>query len=734
MTRFVDVVAVLAVGTALAGCESKRAESSVPVVPLPSSVTPVAVAPSAAGGTPPAVVAPPSGPALRIDLVANRLRFDRYDRGLVVRFADESFRKYDLAYNSPWRPAPDGAHIEGGEAKLTVPWSGGPARLRLHADAAKPVRISIDGKNAALVTPLATATPGGRDVEYTLPVLSAGEHVVRLLTDKRSRITELELMPATAGATPMCRELPTPAADALPGAARQTILIEVPAQATLRFTPRGTSAHGTITLVRENADGSLAAPVQLWNGAGNSAEQAVDLSAFAHQLVRLSFESDGCALAWARVAIEAQAAAPRPIAPFENVVLVVVDTLRADRLALYGKTRIATPAMTAAAAAQGVVMLRNQSMAPSSPPSHATIQTGQIPRVHGAAGDKGEIKPNTPVLSAIAKAAGFWTGYVGNNDFAMARFRTVGKWNEFHTPTREKEGVDCKAVVKRTLAMVEKAKAAKQRFFISALPVEPHVPYRYHKGITEKYFAGPFDPPFGREVTGEHLDAFKKLSLRPHSMDQLRGLHDGEVEYFDGCFAALQEGLQQAGVADTTAIIVTSDHGEGLGERGGRVGHAYSLNHELVTVPWVIFGKRLPASVVNEVTSNADIAPTVLDLLGLPADGRMQGSSMMPAMQRNGAALPRVVASEYGKALALRATDWHYVVDYDGTGKLFNIVEDREETRDQSAHHPLWLRYLREATGFYLAQRVRWRAATWGALNNFAASNPMLQGTFGYDR
>lgn len=732
MTRLVDVVAVLGplAATTLAACESKRAESSVPAG-TPAVIAPVAVAPAAPAGATPAVAALPGGPALQIDLVANRLRFHRYDRGLVVRFTDESFRKYDLAYSSPWRPAGDGAHIEGGEAKLTLPWNGGAARLRLHSDAGKPVRISIDGKAATLISPVAPVGPDGRDVEYTTAALSAGEHVVRLQTDKRTRITELELMPTTAGATPVCSAPAVAATDALPAAANQEILLEVPARATLRFTPRGASAHGAITVVRENSDGSLTAPTQLWSGAGSNAEQNVDLSAFANQLVRLSFVSDGCALAWANVKIDVPAAAPTAIAPFENVVLVVVDTLRADRLALYGKTRITTPSITAAAAAHGVVMLRNQSMAPSSPPSHATIQTGQIPRVHGAAGDKGEIKPNTPVLSAIAKAAGFWTGYVGNNDFAMARFRTVGKWNEFHTPTREKEGVDCKAVVKRTLAMVEKAKAAKQRFFISALPVEPHVPYRYHKGITEKYFAGPFDPPFGHEVTGEHLDAFKKLSLGPHSMDQLRGLHDGEVEYFDGCFAALQEGLQQAGVADKTAIILTSDHGEGLGERGGRVGHAYSLNHELVTVPWVIFGKRLTPSVVNEVSSNADIAPTVLDLLGLPADARMQGASMMAALQRNGAALPRVVASEYGKALALRATDWHYVVDYDGTGKLFNIVDDREETHDQSARHPLWLRYLREATGFYLAQRVPWRAASWGALNNFAASNPMLQGRHG---
>lgn len=726
-TRVIFVCAAL-----LLGCENQPSEVAVPVPAEPSVPAAPPSAVNAAHGGAAAV----PGASLRIDLVANRLRFHRFDRGLLIDWRDASFRKYDLSYNSPWRPVNGGAHIDGGQASLSVPWDGGAARLRLRSDASKAVRVSVDGKAAKLESPTGAATAGRRDDFYTVPALPAGEHVIRITSDKRTLFTELEMMPASASSSASCSDTLAPAAmDELPVAAMQQVLVEIPAEATLSFEPRGgrnaTSAQGSVAVVTENSDGSMSAATQLWQGTSGAATVRIALPSFANRLVRLVFTSDGCAIRWGKVTLDRPAPALSAVAPFDNVLLVVVDTLRADRLTVYGKTRIATPRITEAAAAHGVVMLRNQSMAPSSPPSHATIQTGQIPRVHGAAGDKGEIKPNTPVLSAIAHTAGFWTGYVGNNDFAMARFRNVGTWNEFHTPTREKEGVDCKAVVRRTLAMVDQALAAKKRFFISALPVEPHAPYRFHKGITEKYFAGPFDPPFGREVTGDHLDKFKSLSLGPRSMDQLRGLHDGEVEYFDGCFGALQDGLQQRGVADNTAIIVTSDHGEGLGERGGRVGHAYSLNHELVTVPWLIFGARLQPAVVHEVSSNADIAPTVLDLLGLPADARMQGISVMPALQRAGLALPRVVASEYGKALAMRAGDWHYLVDYDGTATLFNIKEDQEEKHDQSARHPLWLRYMREASGFYLAHRVQWRAASWGSLGNFAASNPLLKDGYG---
>jgi hypothetical protein len=72
-------------------------------------------------------------------------------------------------------------------------------------------------------------------------------------------------------------------------------------------------------------------------------------------------------------------------------------------------------------------------MAPSSPPSHATIHTGQIPRVHGATGDDGVIADDAPVLSAIASAAGLYTAFVGNNDFAMTRLRDPGRWDVFET-------------------------------------------------------------------------------------------------------------------------------------------------------------------------------------------------------------------------------------------------------------------------------------------------------------
>src|SRR5207237_343256 len=88
--------------------------------------------------------------------------------------------------------------------------------------------------------------------------------------------------------------------------------------------------------------------------------------------------------------------------------------------------------------------------------------------------------------------------------------------------------------------------------------------------------------------------------------------------------------------------------------------------------------------------------------------------SLVPLL-RASTALPRVVASEYGRSFALRADRWHWVVGYDGRGRLYDTSTDPEETTDQATAQPMWRRYLHEAAGLYLANRIAWRRGVRGA-------------------
>ncbi len=648
----------------------------------------------------------------------------------MIPVGGDGVEKYILAFHSPFGAIREVDGRRGrsvrGAAELTVPWDGGPMTVWVRAHGAGEARVKVDGK------PFGHARLGGGWAEVAIagPDVAAGEHRVSIDVPSGALVHDVELAAPDAPGCSAWPALSAVADGALAGARRLAILVEIPKDAFLIVTPSG---GGTGRIAATSAiDGTR---TELWSGALDGSARTISLAPLAGTLVRLDFEDTAaCAARWqhaqlalASPAIPASPAGPTP-APHpprvDNLVLVVVDTLRADRVAAIAPTRVKTPRLTAAAAARGVVFAKNQSMAPSSPPSHATIHTGQIPRVHGIAGDTGVLHPNTPILSADIAAAGIDTAFVGDNEFAMEHFHKGGRWGAYFVPALDGQGKDCAPIVERALALIDASKARGHRFFVSTLPIEPHEPYRYHPGVTDAYFAGPFPPPIGKQLG--RLEDIPKWHMTSRMWDQLRGLYDGEVAHMDECFGALEDGLTARGLADTTAIVVTSDHGEGMGERGGKFGHAYSLHHELVSVPLIVLGAGLPPTRVEAPTSNLDIAATVLDLLGVAPDDRMQGASLVPLAQ--GGAWPvRMVASEYGKSYALRAGTWHYVVDYDGSAGVFDVAADPDETHDLGRGAPMVLRYFRDASGLYLAHRTAWREATWGTLDAIAPTSPLAR-------
>ena len=686
--------------------------------------------------------------APKLDLLDNRYRWHHYRDGLVIHFGHEGFRKYTQEYRRPfgpivWHEGKRGRVLERSAAEMRIPWEkGGEATARLWVSGlskGQRVGLHINGKRAKT---LSAPAEGWTQLVFPLSegMLEAGENTIALHIAKRGKVRgeksygllhALEIIPGTheAATEPPTHAFVAAVPDrdteaALAGYPRQVMYVEVPEDGWLRVDVGNPTKKALPFEVRAR---TFDAPSKsLASGeidAEGWARHDIDLKDYARRVIALELRASPQML-WGdpHVGVVAKPPIERP-KPMKHAILVVVDALRADRLKLYGDTRVETPRMTAEGA-RGFVFMHNQASAPSSPPSHGSIQSGMIPRVHGIAGDKGSLKPNTPLLSSQLADAGFATGYYGNNPFGMRRLKAGGKWTEYHSPNSEGLGIDCEAIVSETLKFAKSQLEKDKRFFVSALPFEPHTPYRYHEGISEKYHDGSWGPPVGKSVDGYLLgDITGGKKLTEAQWSQLRALYDGEVEHMDECFGQLLEGLDTLGVRDETAIIITADHGEGMFEHG-RMGHAFGHYAELSNVPFVVYApgwiKDGPRK-LEVVTANIDIAPTILGLLGITPHEKVQGRDLSMVPLRQGPWTPRVVSLEYGRSYALRSLRWKFMVTYAGKESLYDLEVDPTEQKDILEENPFALRYMRDLAGFFLEHRSDWRASTW---KNFGDHGP----------
>jgi arylsulfatase A-like enzyme len=675
----------------------------------------------------------------KMDLLASRALWHVYQRGLVIPFAGEGFRKYSQEYSSPWKATTrvddrPGRVLGSTAATLHFPWALDPGEATVvvrvqGTSCGKKLSLRLNGK------PLKNTELGAGWQEVSASVsaglLVKGENTLAIAVGKKGGVFHsIEIAPGkatTTGTWPATSPVASvivdgKAREALTGFARMMMPLEVPQQGWLVLGTAATAGatRFQISVAEEGQPAKMLLDEKL--EAGSARERRLSLAEFAGKLVALEFvvaEGRPTDAAWLgpRILLPKAKVAPHP-QPARNLVVLVADALRADRLPMYAETRVQTPNIAKAAQSIGVTFSSTHAASPSSPPSHASIQSGCMPRLHGILGDKSKVNPGTPMVSAILAKAGIATDFVGDASFAMRRLLPASNWTEFHQPNAEGKGGDCSGVVKEILAFADKHKD--QRFFISSVAFEAHTPYIYHQGTTEHYYDGPFDDAIGKHPDGVTLTAIVggKLKMTPQRWGQLKGLYDGEVEHLDECFGTLMEGLRSRGLGDNTPVVLLADHGEGFLEHGS-MGHAYGQYAELTRVPLVFFtpgighGQKIPT-----VVSHADVVPTIVDLMGVPPDERVQGESLLPMVLRDGPWVPRVVPSEYGRSYSLRSFGLHYIVDYGGNEYLYDLVADLAEKNEIKDQRPLALRYFRDLAGIYLAHRAKWHAASWGTLNN----------------
>jgi arylsulfatase len=403
-----------------------------------------------------------------------------------------------------------------------------------------------------------------------------------------------------------------------------------------------------------------------------------------------------------------------------NVLLLVVDTLRADRLSLYGYPRPTSPHLQTFAR-ESVVFTRARTPAGCTFPSTNSLLTSREPSVFLLQpGGTMAIPPSVRSLPEILRGHGYATAAVSASPIARATpsyINTVGGFGRgFQTFDEECLDKHARCLNDKATALL---RTLPQPWLLYLHYMEPHAPYRPPPDFPRRFTP----PPEGPRPRGVHPWAWRgenwpvlqriyegdtDLDFTPQDLAHLHDLYDEEVAYFDTQLAELIALLRERGLLDHTLIVLAADHGEAQHEHGG-YGHCRSLAWETVLrTPLLLRIPGTAPAVRQELVDNLDVVPTVLDYLGLSTEGLpFDGVSLRPAIERD-RPVQRMAFGNQGDTRTV--TDGTRKLSYDlatGTARLFDLAADPGETTDLAARRPdeahrleaVLLRWLRSREG-----------------------------------
>lgn len=351
--------------------------------------------------------------------------------------------------------------------------------------------------------------------------------------------------------------------------------------------------------------------------------------------------SADCRADWAAwgdpTALDAAAFEPRAR---RLALLISIDTLRPDRLSLYGARRPTSPALEKLAA-DGIVFETAVAPAPWTIPSHASLLSSTHPAVHGATG-RFEINREVPMLAEVLQSAGWRTaGFVDTawlGGFGFDR-------GYDHYDAEVVEGLPRRGVSLTRQRLLDWLGTATGDVFVFWHVMDVHGPYGAPAPFGGRFRADLEIAPDGRLEELATLAYHDYLALdRFRSFDDLVAAYDEGIAAVDAGIGRLLELLEEAGLYDEALIVVTSDHGESLLDHGVWVGHGLFLTDDEIRVPLVIKlpGNRFASRRVRPMVRLLDVAPTVLDVLGVAPPASFEGLSLVDPEPGSPRALPRV--------------------------------------------------------------------------------------------
>lgn len=379
-----------------------------------------------------------------------------------------------------------------------------------------------------------------------------------------------------------------------------------------------------------------------------------------------------------------------------NLIIVLVDTLRADHLHYAGYPREVSPHIDALAR-RSAVFLDHYSTASRTGPAVASIFTGLHPLSHGVINPltewdaKGVLGQEQTTLAERLRKAGYHCyGFITNPN-VTSRFG-FGQGFERYQPIAG----TCLDVNRTALGALERR--GDGPFFLYLHYMEPHSPYAAPAPYRPLYV----DPRYQGPLTGDHAQLDRivggELTPTPEGVRHLEALYDQEIRFFDDAFGGLLEGLERQGLGENTVIVFVADHGEEFFEHGSAL-HGYTLYEEQLHVPLFIHDPRTPTHrKVAAVTRHVDLLPTLSELLDLPEPKRHQGRSLVPWMRGGPAGAGSVPVLAEASLMAVKTVrkrslmldGWKLIETTipEPQEELYHLTEDPAEQTDLSAARP----------------------------------------------
>jgi arylsulfatase A-like enzyme len=338
-----------------------------------------------------------------------------------------------------------------------------------------------------------------------------------------------------------------------------------------------------------------------------------------------------------------------------NIILVVWDTCRGDRVSVNGYSRPTTPWLEGLAS-RGVTFRRCYTPAPWTPPAHGSLFTGLLPRAHGLVEGRGDrIRPGIPILPRTLRAAGYETVCISaNSNISAATGLLSGFEEDLPCYRMEDQSVTGEAALERVRAWVAARKAGgagDRPVFLFVNLMDTHLPYTFEAGSVAavRGDAAVNGARRAAETIGNQearAYTFGQRKIEDPSIRDLGAAYDGAVRVDDRLTGAILGLLEGAGLAEGAFVAVCGDHGENLGEHG-ELYHAFSVYDPVLHVPLVVRwpGRFEGGRVVEEQVRLQDLYPTILEAAGVPVPAPCGKDAVSLAEEP---LRPRTVVSEFG--------------------------------------------------------------------------------------